>query len=336
MVLGLSSGMFLGWSLGANDASNVFGTAVASHMIRFATAVKLSAVFVILGGLVNGPAAMSTLGDLGQIDVLAGAFASALAAAVVVAGMTWAGMPVSTSQAVVGALIGYRLFQHGSLDVASWRLLGTITMSWVACPILAATTAFLLYKTMARSFRWLPMPLFVLDRWLRLGLLAVGCYGAWALGGNNMANVVGVYAQLDLFDPVRMGPWILSQSSMLALMGGLAIALGVATYSYRVMLTVGRDLVKLDATTALIAVLAEALVVDFFAHTWQVGTFTLPAVPVSATQALVGGIFGIGLARGLQTISPRVLSNIVISWGVTPLIAALLSFLILPLILPLV
>ena len=181
MLLGLSSGMFLGWSLGANDASNVFGTAVASHMIRFATAVKLSAVFVILGGLVNGPAAMDTLGGLGQIDLLAGAFATALAAAVAVAGMTWAGMPVSTSQAVVGALIGYRLFQHGSLDVASWRLLRIIVISWVACPILAAATAFLLYKLMAGVFRWLPMPLFVLDRWLRFGLLAVGCYGAGPL-----------------------------------------------------------------------------------------------------------------------------------------------------------
>lgn len=332
MLLGLSSGMFLGWSLGANDGSNVFGTAVASHMIRFATAVKLSAVFVILGGLVNGPAAMDTLGGLGQIDLLAGAFATALAAAVAVAGMTWAGMPVSTSQAVVGALIGYRLFQHGSLDVASWRLLRTIVISWVACPILAAATAFLLYKLMAGIFRKLPMPLFVLDRWLRFGLLAVGCYGAWALGGNNMANVVGVYTRLDLFDSVRMGPLVFSQSRMLALLGGLAIALGVATYSYHVMMTVGRDLVKLDAITALIAVLAEALVVDFFAHPWQLGTFALPAVPVSATQALVGGIFGIGLARGIQTIKKRVLSNIVISWGVTPLIAALLSYLILPLV----
>lgn len=336
MLLGLSSGMFLGWSLGANDASNVFGTAVASHMVRFAIAVKLSAVFVILGGLVNGPAAMDTLGGLGQIDLLAGAFATALAAAVAVTGMTWAGMPVSTSQAMVGALIGYRLFQHGSLDVASWRLLRTIVMSWVACPILAAATAFLIYKLMAGIFRWLPMPLFVLDRWLRFGLLAVGCYGAWALGGNNMANVVGVYTRLDLFDSVRMGSWIFSQSRMLALLGGSAIALGVATYSYRVMVTVGRDLVKLDAVTAFIAVLAEALVVDFFAHPWQLGTFALPAVPVSATQALVGGIFGIGLARGIQTIKKRVLSNIVISWGVTPLIAALLSYLILPLVMRLV
>ncbi|MFQ5850600.1 MAG: inorganic phosphate transporter [Candidatus Binatia bacterium] len=332
MLRWLTSGLFLGWSLGANDAANVFGTAVASHMVRFSTAATLTSVFVILGGVVNGPAAMATLSKFGQIDTLGGAFTGALAAAVVVAGMTRVGMPVSTSQAVVGALIGYLLFQHGSIDASAWLLLRTIVVTWVACPILAAATAFLIYKLLALAFRWLRMPLLLLDRWLRFGLLAVGCYGAWALGGNNMANVVGVYTRLDLFDAVQVGPWGLSQSRILALLGGLAISLGVVTYSYRVMVTVGRDLVRLDAITALIAVLAEALVVDFFAHSWDLGLFTLPAIPVSTSQALVGGVLGIGLARGIQTIGMRVLFNIAIGWIATPMIAAALSSLILPIV----
>ncbi len=332
MLTWLSSGLFLGWSLGANDAANVFGTAVASRMVRFSTAASLCAVFVILGGLVNGPAAMETLGEFGHIDMLAGAFTAALAAAVVVAAMTRFRLPVSTSQAVVGALIGYRLFQHGSIDASAWLLLRTIVATWVACPILTAAAAFLIYKMMTLAFRWLPMPLLVLDHWLRFGLLVVGCYGAWALGGNNMANVVGVYTRLDLFAPVQVGMWTVSQSRMLALLGGLAISLGVVTYSYRVMLTVGRDLVKLDATTALIAILAEALVVDFFAHSWDLGDFTLPAIPVSTSQALVGGVLGIGLARGIQTIRMRVLFHITAGWVATPFIAAALARVILPIV----
>jgi PiT family inorganic phosphate transporter len=333
MLAWLSSGLFLGWSLGANDAANVFGTAVASRMVRFSTAAPLAAVFVILGGLVNGPAAMATLSELGQIDTLAGAFTSALAAALVVAAMTRFGMPVSTSQAVVGALIGLRLFQHDSIDPSVWLLLRTIVVTWVACPILAAVTAFLIYKLLALAFRWLPMPLLVLDRWLRCGLLAVGCYGAWALGGNNMANVVGIYTRLDLFIPVQVGPWWLSQSRILALLGGLAISLGVVTYSYRVMLTIGRDLVKLDATTALIAILAEAIVVDFFAHPWDLGAFILPAVPVSTSQALVGGVLGIGLARGIQAIKMSVLFYIAVGWIITPLVSAALARVILSIVL---
>jgi PiT family inorganic phosphate transporter len=328
----LSSGLFLGWSLGANDTANVFGTAVSSKMVRFSTAAILTAIFVTLGGMVNGPDAMATLGELGQIGTLGGAFAGALAAAVVVAGMTRAAMPVSTSQAVVGALIGYRLFQHNSIDGSSWLLLRTIVLTWVACPILAATAAFLIYRLLALAFRWLPMPLLVLDRWLRLGLLAAGCYGAWALGGNNMANVVGVYTRLDLFDPFQLGMWTVSQPRILALLGGLAISLGVATYSYRVMATVGRDLVKLDATTALIAILSEALVVDFFAHSWDLGAFALPAIPVSTSQAMVGAVLGIGLARGIQTIRVRVLFNIAACWTATPILAAALARVALPIV----
>jgi PiT family inorganic phosphate transporter len=332
MVVWLSSGLLLGWSLGANDAANVFGTAVASRMVRFATAARLCALFVILGGLVNGPAAMETLGALGQIDTLPGAFATALAPAVTVAAMVRLGIPVSTSQAVVGAMIGYRLMMQGGLDPATWRLLWTIILTWAACPILAATVAFSTYKLTALIFRSLPMPLLALDRWLRFGLVAAGCYGAWALGGNHMANVVGVYARLDLFPPVRFGPWDFSQSRMLALLGGVAIALGAATYSYRVMLTVGRDLMRLDAFSALIAVFAEALVVDFFAHSWTIGTLVLPAIPVSITQALIGAVLGIGVARGLHTMKMPVLGLIALGWVLTPLVAALLTATILPLV----
>ena len=328
----LSSGLFLGWSVGANVGANVFGTAVASRMVRFATAAKLCAVFVILGGLVNGPSAMETLGNFGGIDTLPGAFSVALASAVAVTCMIGIGLPVSASQSVVGALIGYQLFRHGNIDAPARLLLSTVVLTWVACPILAAAAAFLIYKLIGRMFRWLPMPLLLLDQWLRFGLLAVGCYGAWALGGNNMANVVSFYMRLDLFGPVQVGPWALSQSRMLALLGGLAISLGVATYSHRIMLTVGRDLVKLDAVTAFIAILAEALVVDFFAHSWNFRTFILPAIPVSVSQALVGSVLGLGLARGIQTIKMRLLLNIVVGWITAPILSAALTYLSLPVV----
>jgi len=56
-LLFLSSGMFLGWSLGANDAANVFGTAVGTKMIRFRTAALLGSVFVIIGAVISGAGA---------------------------------------------------------------------------------------------------------------------------------------------------------------------------------------------------------------------------------------------------------------------------------------
>jgi PiT family inorganic phosphate transporter len=329
MMFGLASGLFVGWSLGANNAANIFGTAVASGMVRFVTAVGLSSIFVILGGLVNGPAAMNTISQLGQLNTLPAAVTCLFAAGLIVTVMTRAGMPVSVSQAIVGSLIGYRLFAHGSIDASTWTLLRKIALTWIASPMLAALFAVLLYLFLAWVFRRLPMPIFVLDRWTRFGLVAAGCYGAWALGGNNMANVVGVYLDLDFLPALSIGQIEISQARILALFGGAAISLGIITYSRRVILTVGRDLVRLDAMTALVAVTAQAVVVDIFAHAWDFGGFIFPAIPVSTSQAIVGAVLGIGVVRGLHAVNTRVLAQIALGAIATPLAAAWLTYLLL-------
>ena len=88
IIFFLSSGLFLGWSLGANDAANIFGTAVGTRMIKFKTAALICSVFVILGAVVSGAGASHTLGKLGAVNELAGAFIVALAAALTVLWMT--------------------------------------------------------------------------------------------------------------------------------------------------------------------------------------------------------------------------------------------------------
>lgn len=66
IILFLTSGLFLGWSLGANDASNVFGSAVGSKMVTFRKAAIIASIAVIIGAVVQGAGASHTLGKLGQ------------------------------------------------------------------------------------------------------------------------------------------------------------------------------------------------------------------------------------------------------------------------------
>ena len=80
-ILFLSSGLFLGWSLGANDAANVFGTAVGTRMVKFRSAAIVCSIFIILGATISGAGAAHTLGRLGAVNALAGSFTVALAAA---------------------------------------------------------------------------------------------------------------------------------------------------------------------------------------------------------------------------------------------------------------
>jgi len=142
ILIFLSSGLFLGWSLGANDAANVFGTAVGSRMIRFTTAAIICSVFIILGAVFSGAGAAHGLGELGNLNALPGAFVAAFCAALTVYWMTVAQLPVSTTHAVVGAIIGWNWFSGSITDLTS---LTTIMSTWIASPVLAAIFSALLY-----------------------------------------------------------------------------------------------------------------------------------------------------------------------------------------------
>lgn len=297
----LLSGVFLGWSLGSNDASNVFGTAVASRMVRFWTAAILCSLFVIVGAVLEGREGMHTYQQLSSTNV-SGAFAVTFAAAVTVTMMSIIGLPVSTSQAVVGGLVCVG-FQAGTLNTTA---LTKVVICWIATPIGAAIITMVLYELLGKLMLWLSPNLFQYDRWLRIGLIIAGSYGAYALGANNVANVTGPFTGPGGMSPLEA-----------TVVGGVAIALGVLTYSRNVMLTVGKDLVKLDAFTALVTILGQAITVHLFA---KIG------VPVSTSQAIVGAVLGVGLLKGVKSINRLTFVKIGFGWIGTPLIAAAFTY----------
>ncbi len=326
----LLSGLFLGWSLGANDTANIFGTAVGTRMIRFRTAAIVTAVFVVLGAVISGAGAAHTLGKLGTVNAIAGSFTVALAAAVTVAWMTKLKLPVSTSQAIVGAIIGWNLFTGSPTDV---NTLIKIVTTWVLCPLLAAVFAFAIYKIVMVVLPRSRVHLLKQDSYNRVGLLLVGAFGAYSLGANNIANVMGVFVPANPFTDISFNSlFTLSGTQQLFLFGAIAISIGVFTYSYRVMLTVGNDLFKLTPVAALVVVLSESIVLFLFAskglETWlaSLGLPTIPLVPVSSSQAVIGAIVGIVLAKRGRGVNMKVLVKISSGWITTPVIAAVISF----------
>ncbi|PIE01418.1 MAG: inorganic phosphate transporter [Acidobacteria bacterium] len=328
----LTSGLFLGWSLGANDAANIFGTAVGSRMVRFRTAAMVSGVFVILGAVISGAGASHTLGKLGAVNALAGSFTVALAAALTVAWMTKAKLPVSTSQAIVGAIIGWNFFSGSPTDLSA---LNKIVMTWVLCPLLAAGFSMVFYHLFRIVLGKTRLHMLRLDALTRVGLIVVGAFGAYSLGANNIANVMGVFVPSSPFPSVDLLFVSLSSVQVLFLFGAVAIAVGVFTYSYRVMTTVGNDLFKLTPIMALIVVLAESLVLFLFAskglESWLMskGLPTIPLVPVSSSQAIIGAVIGVSLARGGKGLDIKTLAKIASGWVTTPIFAGIISFVLL-------
>lgn len=327
----LSSGLFLGWSLGANHLSNVFGTAVGSGMIRFRTAAVLCSIFIILGAVISGAGASATLSGLGRINTVPGAFMVALAAAVTVYLMTVVGHPVSTSQAIVGAIIGWNFF---SASITDYDSLIKIATTWVASPILSAVLAILLYKAYAFVIRLLKIHMFKLDGLNRYGLIIAGVFGSYSLGANNIANVMGVFLLVYHFADVSLfGLFTLTSDQQLFFLGGLAIAVGVLTYSRRVTMTVGKGILELSPAAALVVVWAHSLVLFLFASEdlrnflQGMGLPAFPLVPVCSSQAIVGAAIGVGLLKGGgRTVKWRTVLGITRSWIITPVAAALISF----------
>ena len=141
----LSSGLFLGWSLGANDSANIFGTGVATGIVKYRTAILLTSAFVMLGSVIEGPKCMDTLTALGALIPFE-AFISALAAAVTMTVLTIMALPSSTSQAVVGAILGAGVLS-GTVD---FSMLYRIVTSWVLTPIIGLLLGYIIHNGLRR------------------------------------------------------------------------------------------------------------------------------------------------------------------------------------------
>lgn len=293
----------LGLALGSNDGANVFGTAVASRMVRQRTAVCLAAGFIVLGAAVQGVGAVHTLGGLTDQSPRT-AMVLALVAGGVVLTMSSLRLPVSSSQAAVGAIVGMGLY--AAPGEVEWSRLTKVVACWVTSPIGAALIAATLYPTLGALYDRLRLTLVGRSILLRTALLAAGCYGAYSLGANSAGNVTGMF----------YGTGVLGGRAhadvLLAVFGGVNIAAGVLLLGGRVMRTVGGRLVQLGGFSALIALLALAITVHVYAFI---------GVPVSTSQAIVGAVLGIGLAKSVRTIDLRLLGRIVAAWVVTPALA---------------
>ena len=333
IIIFLLGGLFLGWSLGANDAANVFGTAVGTRMVRFKTAAIVCSLFIILGAVISGSGTTETLGKLGAINALPGAFAACVAAGLSVYIMTKFGLPVSTTQAIVGAIVGWNLYTGSSTNL---KVLFTILSTWILCPIITALIAmlfFIITKKLLKNTTW---HILRLDAYTRTALLIAGAFGAYSLGANNIANVMGVFVPIAPFADIQLGSFLtFSSKEQLFLLGGIAIAVGVFTYSKKVMFTVGTDLLKLSPVAAFIVVIAHSIVLFLFASqgiSYFLNSMHLPAiplVPVSSSQAIVGAVIGIGILKGGKEVQWNIAGKIAIGWVILPIIAALISLIIL-------
>lgn len=325
----ITSGLFLGWSLGANDAANVFGSAVGSKMLSFKKAAVIASIFVILGAVFQGRGGSDTLNQLGNVNALGGAFTVALCAGFTVFSMNRRSIPVSTSQAIVGAIIGWSFFTG---NPTNYMVLGKIAGAWISGPVLGMLFAAGLFILMRKFLKKATIHIIFLDYLIRLGLVLTGAFGAYSLGANNIGNVMGVFVGSAPDLSLNFGLFSLDGVQILFLIGGIAIATGIFTYGERVMNTVGNGILSLTPEAAIVVVLSQSLVLFLFSSSALAGLLTsvglpsLPLVPVSSTQVVIGALLGIGLVKGVREIKFKALGGVLLGWIITPLASGFLTY----------
>ncbi|WP_415356538.1 inorganic phosphate transporter [Halioglobus sp. Uisw_031] len=143
------------------------------------------------------------------------------------------------------------------------------------------------------------------------GVLMVftACAMAFAHGSNDVANAVGPLAAIA--STVQSGGEILAKSAVpwwILMVGALGIVLGLATYGWRVILTVGSKITELTPSRGFAAELGASATVVIASGT---------GLPISTTHTLVGAVLGVGFARGIGALNLRVIGTIFVSWLVT-------------------
>ena len=148
-------------------------------------------------------------------------------------------------------------------------------------------------------------------------MIFTACSMAFAHGSNDVANAIGPLAAIN--GVIQNGGVFAAQSALpmwILLLGAVGIVAGLATWGYRVMTTIGRNITELTPSRGFAAELAAATTVVIASGT---------GIPVSTTHTLVGAVLGVGIARGIGAINLKVVGKIFISWIVTLPIGAVLS-----------
>jgi len=145
------------------------------------------------------------------------------------------------------------------------------------------------------------------------------CYVAFSQGANDVANAIGPVATIYTITKTNEISSCVEVPFFLLVIGGFGIVLGISTWGYKVIDTVGRKITELTNT--------RGFTIEFSAATIVLIASKM-GLPVSTTHAVVGSVVGVGLARGLKAIDLRVIKNIVISWAITIPSAALMTIFI--------
>lgn len=176
LVVACVFGLYMAWSIGANDVANAMGTSVGSGALTLKRAVLIAAILEFSGAFLVGGHVTETVRkgmldidsltalDNGTTLIMLGMLSSLLAAGLWLQLATYLGLPVSTTHSIVGSIVGFGLLIAG-IGAVRWAKVLTIAFSWLISPLLSAAIAFGIFMTIRHWIMEADNPVQAMRRW---------------------------------------------------------------------------------------------------------------------------------------------------------------------------
>lgn len=314
LIVLIAIALFFDFLNGLHDAANSIATIVSTRVLRPKYAVMWAAFFNFIAFLFFGLHVANTVGtgivSAGIVDarVIFGALMGAISWNII----TWiAGIPSSSSHALIGGLLGAAITKAGSVAIVWYGVIKT-----TAAIVLSPMTGFFLALFLVLLVSWIFVranPRSVDGTFRKLQFVSASLYSL-GHGGNDAQKTMGIIAVL-LFSTGHLGSefyvpfWVVITCQFF-------MALGTLMGGWRIVHTMGSKITRLTPMQGFCAETGGAI--TLFAATYL-------GIPVSTTHTITGSIVGVGAARKISAVRWNVASNIVVAWIVTLPCSALIA-----------
>jgi len=316
LALTIAVALLFDFTNGFHDTANAIGTAVGTRAMPPRVAVAFSAFLNLIGAVVTTQLLHSEVANtVGSLVAPAGGVALSMLVAVLFGAITWnlitwsAGLPSSSSHALIGALIGMGLVAYG-LGSIQWAEVYPVFIALLTSPIAGLVIAYIFAVVLLNLLRR-ARPSQANGAFRKLQFFSSG-FVAFSHGANDAQKTMAIIT-LALFSSGHLAEFAVP--TWVALAAALAIALGTWAGGWRIIRTMGTRIIRMEPVHGFAAQTVAASVIQL-ATAW--------GLPVSTTQVVSGSVMGAGATRRFSAVRWGVARRIVWAWIFTiPTSAAL-------------
>lgn len=301
---------------GFHDTANSIATSVSTRVLSPRRAILMSAFFNLVGAMVSSKVAKTISSGLVDSKMITVQYViiATLIAAIIWDLITWYfGIPSSSSHALIGALVGASIAYAGSLDIVIWSgVLWKIIVPLFTSPLIGFLFGYLFMTALYKLLR--PFSQRFVNKWFSKLQIISAMFMAYSHGNNDAQKSMGIITLALIAADMNNGSsdvqfWVKVACA-------LAMALGTSIGGWKIIKTMGVNMIKLQPIGGFAAETGSAIVIE---------AMTAMGAPVSTTQVISTSIMGVGASKRLSAVRWALARSIVWAWLVTIPITALLG-----------